>query len=396
MVKILFTNCPAPLHGSSPYFCLEKKPPQGIGYIAAYLRQQMPDVEIWFVDNYVAKQPMQKVLDAFKPDFFGVYVNSICYSEFRTMMGEIETDAKIMLGGPHTSAMPETVKDISDYQVVGEGEKATLAILKGEVGDGVIRMPLIEDLNELPMPAWDLFENIPYGDTAEFIDRKPIWAMNTSRGCPFGCTFCSNNIIFGKRYRCLSAENVLAQVRYLKEKYGIRGVYFREDNFTVDKQRVIDIAKGLKELDLPWVSESRIDSLDESFVKFLSENLCRGLYIGLESGSQRMLDLMNKGITLEMIRERIPMIHKYGINVMASWIYGLPGETEEERQMTWKLDQELGCRINNRNVFAGIPTSQLYHQMLKSGDYDRIDENFIIRPKGYNQLAQTFYGFVPR
>ena len=395
MVKVLLTNSPAPDHGSSPYFCLEKKPPQGIGYIASYLRHHIPDVEIKFIDNYVEKQPNQKVIDEFQPDYLGVYVNSVCYSEFRKMMGEIETDAEIMLGGPHVNAMPETVMDIGDYIVVGEGEKATLDIVQGKVGKGIIRTPLIENLNELPIPAWDLFEGIEYSTSADFIDKQPIWTMNTSRGCPFSCAFCSTNVTFGRKYRFLSAENVLNQISHLKEKYKINGIYFREDNFVVNKQRAIDISKGLKDMDLEWVCESRIDSLDEPFVKILSDNLCKGLYIGLESGSQRVLDMMNKEITVDMIRERVPMIQKYGINIMASWVYGVPGETEEEREMTWKLDRELNCPINNRNVFAGLPISPLYNQMLTTGDYDRIDENFIIRPHGYGELAKRFYGFSP-
>ena len=395
MVKLLLTNSPAPPHGSSPYFTLEKKPPQGIAYITAYLREHMSDIEVYFVDNYVEKQNNQKIIDQFQPDYIGVYVNSVCYSEFRKMMGEIETDAEIMLGGPHINAMPETVMDIGDYIVVGEGEHATLNILQNKSVHGIIRTPLIEDLNTLPMPAWDLFEGIPYNTTASFIDNKKIWAMNTSRGCPFKCQFCSTNVTFGRRYRCLNSENVLKQVDYLIENQGIQGVYFREDNFVVDKQRAIDISTGLIERGLDWVCESRIDSLDEDFVKTLSRNNCRGLYIGLESGSQRVLDLMKKEITVDLIRERVPMIHKHGIPIMASWVYGIPGETDEERMMTWKLDQELGCPINNRNVFAGLPVSPLYNQMLQTGYYDRIDENFIIRPHGYNELAKRFYGFVP-
>jgi len=396
MVKVLFTNSPAPAHGTSPYFCLEKKPPQGIGYIAAYLRQHIPDVEIKFIDNYVEKQKNQEIIDEFQPDFFGVYVNSVCYTEFRKMMSEIETDAQIMLGGPHINAMPETVMDIGDYIVVGEGEKAVLDIVQGKSGTGIIRTPLIDNLDELPMPAWDLFEPYTYSTSVEFIKKQPVHNMNTSRGCPFHCTFCSTNVTFGRKYRCLSAENVLKQVSYLKDHYGIQGIYFREDNFVIDKQRAIDISKGLAKMDLEWVCEARVDSLDEPFVKEISENLCKGLYIGLESGSQRVLDLMQKGITLEMIRERIPMIQKYGINIMASWVYGIPGETEEEREMTWKLDRELNCPINNRNVYAGLPISPIYNDMLRTRDYDRIDENFIIRPHGYNDLAKRFYGFVPQ
>lgn len=401
MTKILFTNSPAPPHGSSAFFCLEKRPPQGILFMASYLRQQIPDIEIKFVDNYVEKQDNQRIIDEFQPDFLGVYVNSVCYSEFRKMMSEIDTTAKIVLGGPHINAIPETCVDIGDYLVVGEGEKAMVQIVKGEIKGGIIRTPLIENLDELPMPAWDLIDVTKYADMADFIDRKPVWAMNTSRGCPFSCQFCSNNVVFGKRYRYLSAENVLNQVRYLKEKYKIRGIYLREDNAVVNRQRIIDMAKGFKEMDLPWVAEARIDSLDEELVKILSDCLCAGLYIGLESGSQRVLDMVQKGTTIEMIKERIPMIHKHGINVMASWIYNLPGingqpaETDQEREMTWKLDQELGCKINNRNVFASLPISPYYQELLRTKEYEKIDENWIIRPKGYSKWASHFYGFSP-
>lgn len=395
MTKVLLTNSPATSHGSSPFFNLEKRPPLGLGFIASTLEKN--GVEVDFVDNYVEPIDMRKYILETKPDYVGISVNTICFQEFLKMFDSIkDLNVKFICGGPHVSIIPESIPQEVDYIVIGEGEKAMLDIVNGKVNSRFVCPEPIKNLDELPGPKWEMFEGIKYWDWMEFLDGRPIFSMNTSRGCPYGCNFCSVSSIWGKMYRSFSVDNIIKEIKFLIEKYGAKGIYFREDNFTFNKNRVLEFCEKVKPLNIQWVCESRIDNLDTEILEKMKEAGLKGLYLGLESGSNRVLKFMNKNITVEMIREKVSLIKSLGIKVMGSFVLGVPTETIEEKNETIQLMNELHCEVTNPNVFCGIPRSYFYDYMLKNGCYYKIDKNFLVYPIGYQELAKKLYGFIPK
>lgn len=394
MTKVLLTNCKAPPKNTSPFFCNEKRQPIGIAYLAAALKRE--GVEVDFVDNFVKPIDMRKHIEETKPDFVGISVSSICWQQFLRMLDDIkDLNVEIIAGGPHPTMMPETIPPEVKYVVIGEGERAIVDIAKGKVSTRFVCYPQTRNLDDLPDPDYTIFEGTKYWTRMEFLEGEPVLPLNTSRGCPMGCNFCGVGHIWGNRYRFLSADRVIGLIKSLMERYGTRSFYCREDNFTMNRKRVEEFCEMAKPLGIEFVIESRIDNLDEKILREMKESGCKGIYIGLEAGTNRVLKLMNKGITVEMIREKVALIKSFGIKIMGSFVINIPGESESEIEETIKLANELPIEIRNINVYAGMPLSKFYNDLLKSGEYEKIDENFIIRPRNYSKWARRTYGFAP-
>ncbi|MCK4887704.1 MAG: cobalamin-dependent protein, partial [Planctomycetes bacterium] len=241
--RVLLTTSAAPQQ--SPFSTAEKRMPIGVGYLISVLRDASH--EVFFIDNYL--EPSNFLETGFlvenQIDFIGIYVNTICFRDTLRMLKKIDAirkngcwDGKIIVGGPHTTVAPETIPDFVDFVVQGEGEKAIIDIVEGRVSERVIRYPQIIYLDELPRPAWDVFAKMPYKWDMEWFEESPVFNMNTSRSCPFNCTFCSVRSIWGEKYTYFSAERVVDDVEYVVENFGAKGIYFREDNFTLNRKRL--------------------------------------------------------------------------------------------------------------------------------------------------------------
>ena len=176
-------------------------------------------------------------------DAVGIYANNICYASTRRMLALFqekrergEWKGKILVEGPHTSVGAQEIPDFVDHIVIGEGEVSVPKILEGEIKDRILTGEKVEDLDSLPRPTWDKFLSLPYQWSHHWNRSKPLYTMNTSRGCPFGCRFCSVKSIWGKSYRAMSAARVVEDVEHLVRDHGASGIYFREDNFTLSKK----------------------------------------------------------------------------------------------------------------------------------------------------------------
>lgn len=394
MSKVLLTNCPAVDMGYSPFFMTEKLAPIGQAHLAGALTEAGHEVD--FVDMYHTPIDLKTYVERTKPDFLGISISTILYQKALSLIDSVsELDIPIIVGGPHPSIMPQTIPERVDYIVVGEGEKSIVDIVDGKVDNRIVSYPLVQDINTLPTPKFDIFDKYQYHNNTPFLTGKKMTSLCTSRGCPFQCTFCSN-VWYGKKYyRYLTAENTFKQVKYHYDR-GVDSVYFREDNFTLNRERVENFCEMVKPLNIQWVCESRIHNLEEDYLIKMRDAGLKGLYLGLESGNPRVLEFMKKGITVEMIREKVKLIHSLGIKIMGSFVLGIPTETDEEIMDTFRLIDELKCEISNRNVFCGIPGSELYDYMLKNKCYSKIDSNFLIYPEKYEMLAKACYGFVPQ
>ena len=178
-----------------------------------------------------------------------------------------------------------------------------------------------------------------------------------SRGCTGRCYFCSNQVT---KIRYRSGENIRKELLLLVEKYNIDGFCIIDDNFIINKRKVVNICKEIKPLNLKWSSLSRVDSVDSDLLNTMKESGCIEIKYGIESGSQRILDSMNKKVTVEQIKHAINITHDVGINIKAFILHGFPGENLESTNETIELLELLKEKISRISLFRFVPLPGSY------------------------------------
>ena len=351
----------------------ELMPPLSLAYLSAVLERNDIDVEVLdaLVEGYSWRK-LRKRLSREKPDIIGI--NSLTESRFESFKSakiakESLPDSTVVMGGPHVSLCAhDTLLSVPwvDIVVRGEGEITLLEICRNlgkKIGlesvqgisyrneDGEVihnsPRPLIKNLDTLPFPAFHLFPLQKYNFKLDVPGEGKLPAINviTSRGCPYGCLFCATSKMYGRRWRARTPSNVVEELAYLSEKYGIRAVYFCDDTFTMNKRRVericdlmIDQGLGLK-----WRCEIRVDTVDKSLLTKMKDAGCYEVFYGVESGSQRILDsVVNKKITIEQVRKASKWMDEVGMLKNPAYIVSFPDETLEEAHKTIDLMRELG------------------------------------------------------
>jgi O-antigen biosynthesis protein len=376
--RILLLTSPSPQAHESPFSVVEKLMPLGIGYLIAVLKRNGHHVD--FVDLYIKDQAIP---DIRKYDFVGISVNTICFRGTLRIIHHCVSErnkgwkGKIIVGGPHTSVALETIPEEVDYIVQGEGERAIIQIVEENTSERIIASERIKDLDVLPRPAYDYFTNLPYDLKASLIPKATkVFSASSSRGCPFQCSFCSAKNIWKCRYTYFSADRVVDDIEYLIKEYGVDGIYFREDNFSVNKKRLVNICEQIirKELPVQWATETRVDTIDKELLQLMHRAGCRGLYFGIEAATQSLLDQYQKQTTVQQIENALRWTSEIGIKSYSSFIIDTPQETIEDRKAVLSLIDRFKINYFALNHFTGIPGSELYDQVIREKSYTFIDE----------------------
>lgn len=402
-MNILFLTSAAP--ETSGFRTGEKKPPLGLGILMALCKQTGHRVH--FSDEYLKPSDILNgdFLERQGIDFVGIYSNTICYESTLRMFRQLqrkrergEWSGRIAVGGPHTAVGWREIPDYVDHVVIGEGENVIIPLLAGFLRERVIHGTPVENLDSLPIPAWEEFIHRPYHWNHDWDTASPFYTMNTSRGCPYHCSFCSVGTVAGRNYRFMSAERIVADIEHMIRHYGARGIYFREDNFTFSKQRTIEFCEILlkKDIRIEWLCETRADTLcDPDLQRLMARAGCRVFYIGVESGSPRMLKLFRKGETVEQFVQAFDIAREFGIKTYASLIIGAPTETAEDQRMTDELLARIRPDFVGRNVFVGIPGSELHDLLRKDRLFEYEDSQHILYPHGCKEKIARYYGPDP-
>ncbi len=366
-------------------------PPLGIAYIASVIEGAGNSVTIVDMGALgTTYKELGEELARLHPDVVGVTSTTpTIYEAVKcvTVSKQACPEAVTVMGGCHITFCPaETMRLCPDLDigVIGEGEATVVDLLDALSGkkslaqvDGItyrdngqiVRTKprrLIENLDDVPFPARHL---LPF-DRYTLLNRKfPMGGMITSRGCPFGCTFCSSSRVYGKRFRGRSPSNVVDEMELLVERYRARSIEILDDTFTIDKNRARGIAEEIirRGLDVSWVFGSRVDTIAPDLLHLFKKAGCYMVYYGIESGTDRILKELNKGITLEQVRKAILWAKRAGIETIASFIIGTPGETRAEAMQTIEFARKCGVDYAQFTVMTPYPGTEIYESAKREG-----------------------------
>ena len=254
---------------------------------------------------------------------------------------------------------------------------------------------LIGNLDILPFPAWDLLPMDKYMPLANQYKRTPIVNMVVIRGCPFNCSFCSNNSVFGRQIRAMSPRRVIEQIRHVMENYGTREISFWDDMMTANKGWMYEFCDGLinGKIDITWTCYSRVDCVDKNLLKKMKAAGCWNIFFGYESGNQELLNNINKGTTLAQIEEANRLCQELGIEIRASFMLALPGETPAMARKTIDFAKKLNPDYAQFCITTPYPGTKLFETVAKYGsltkDFSEYNIwNAVFVPFGYKDREQ--------
>lgn len=382
---------------------ISPEPPLGLAYLAAALSKYKNDLEIEIIDGLILDYDnYYKKISMIDADVIGVTSTITQLNEALRIPSLIKKKgAKFIIGGPGSANLASFKLYESGYSVIcyGEGERTIVELIKafeydlplGDV-DGISflhnnreiktrpRQP-IENLDDIPFPARDLLDMEKY--LSIWKERMGVASTQivSSRGCPFSCRFCSKNT-FGKRARSMSYDRVIEEMRLIYDKYKVEMIFFDDDLFTLDRKRVFDFCDAM-EKKLPgkkWWAQARVDTIDLEMLIRMRQAGCTKLMFGVESGSQRILDFLGKGITVEQIRKAFQWVNEVGMYGGMYLIVGIPGETQQDIDMTKKLISELKPKSIDVCFLTPIPGTEMFEMtknLIREGtDFCSFNESY--------------------
>lgn len=341
--------------------------PLGLLYLGSILEKNGVTVKV--VDLNFHMPNWQTELHGHDADIYGVYCSSSLLGsalEVNQILSNAAPKSLRTVGGPHATCMPHEMEAYFDAVVVGEGEKSILRLLddfKDGIPKRVYESAPTKDLDTIPFPARHL---LPIHRYHRRVGGFPSTGLVTARGCPNRCAFCSQKV-WGNKVRFRSAENVVAEVKECLEKYNIRAFSIRDDTFTLNKTRLFKILLGFQHLDVVWRCLTRVDQVDQNTLRVMKDSGCVEIVYGIESGSQKILNNLQKGTTVEQNARAIDLTKDLGISCKAAVIIGNPGETWETVNETIRFiekhtpDEGIVC------IFTPYPGSPAWESPEKFG-----------------------------
>lgn len=301
-------------------------------------------------------------------------------------------DARIVMGGPYpTVEYEKLIPEAADIVVLGEGEDIAARLARGDsleeipsiafrANGGVAANPrtgLIMDLDALPFPAWDLGTIPRY--RLPHTRKNPVLPVMTSRGCPFNCIFCGSDIINGNRIRYRSVDSVLAEIDRMVNGYGVREIQFWDDNFTLNKNRAMELCKGIiraghKGLCLSIPSGIKPDHGDDELFRTMARAGFYFVCIAVESGSQEVMSQLGKKVDVSKVRETIQSVRRAGILTNGFFMIGLPFDTRETMEQTIAFARSLPLHQALFFITIPFPGTDLHRLVTEKGRFLYSDE----------------------
>lgn len=362
-------------------------PPTDLMYLAAIAEREGLEAKI---KDYSQSGNLEQDLREFKPDYLVVNIATPSLGhdldairKAKEINPEIITIAK----GAAFLTLGEKIlaeHEFLDFGILGEAEETLKEILEEQEKTRILGIyykengnvkftgnrAFIEDLDSLPFPARHLVDNSIYRRP----DNNKVQAtIKVERGCPFHCFFCLATPVSGAKVRRRSVENIVAEIRECVEKYNIRNFLFWSDIFNLDKKWTMDLCQAIIDsgLKITWSANTRADTADLEMAKMMYKSGCRLVSIGVESGSQEMLEKMGKNITLNDVRRTVKVFKQAKIRIYNYFVIGLPWETEETVEETIKFAIELNSDFISFYTATPLPGSRFYDYAKDHNLFDK-------------------------
>lgn len=368
-------------------------------YAASVLRENGCEVKLADLQFSSSAGEIKQHLEIFKPDVFVIYDDSfnyltkMCLTNMRESAFKMQKIAKefnipiIVSSSDATDHLEKYFENKADYIIIGEAEQTLLELvnaLKKEKQPNtslinglaflsekkIVKTParlVLKELDELPLPAWDLIDITPYKNT--WLRGHGFFSINfvTTRGCPYKCNWCAKPI-YGNRYNSHSPQNIAKQIKELQSKFGFTHIWFADDIFGLKPNWLKEFNAAIKELQLviKYKIQSRADLLlEDENIRYLAESGCDEVWMGAESGSQKVLDAMDKGTTIEQIKEATQLLKKYNIKPCFFLQFGYTGELIEDIEKTILMVDELKPHDIGISVSYPLPGTKFYERVKK-------------------------------
>ncbi|MFK8037964.1 MAG: radical SAM protein [Crocinitomicaceae bacterium] len=371
-------------------------PPLGLLYISAYLNENN-QLHEGFDTTFSTELEWRKYVKAEKPDLIAFYVNLMTKIKVIKLIKWLKSEAdlqatKIVLGGPDITYNKENyLKTGADFLIVGEGEQTLseliTSLINGENldtitglvysfnGELVVNSPRkkVREIDELPMPNRAMFPIEKYLETWKTAHGKSALNISTQRGCPYTCKWCST-AVYGQSYRRRSPELVVKELTELMDTYKPDSFWFVDDVFTVSHKWIREFAAAIKSsgLLIQYECITRAERMNDEIIQLLKESGCIRVWIGAESGSQKIINAMDRRVDVDLVRDQLIATRKAGIGTGTFIMVGYPGETYEDILLTAKyLEDALPDQftITKSYPIKGTPL------------YDEIESNIIKQPR---------------
>ncbi len=392
---------------------LTAHPHIGVAYLSAFLKENGVEIKVFDDGLQDDLTKLYELIDGFGPAVIGITIFSYSYGFAYQLIAKIREKSRIPIvaGGPHVCAIKGKILDDAevDFAVKQEGEftllellqalKAKAADFKGIRGliwrdseNQVIENPdrdLIEDLDSLPFPDYDSF-----GIEKYICHKQKTLPLITSRGCPFGCNYCSVRLSMGHKFRARSAENVFSEIGYLYDK-GWRNFDINDDCFTLDKERaekICDLIIGnALNIRFQLYNGIRVDTVTLRLLKKMKHAGCYFISYGCEAGNNRVLKAIKKGITLEQVRDALRWTNEAGINNSVNFIVGHKEETYGDALDTIKFARSLPTNFVNFYNLLPYPGTESFEWARQHADFLVPPDSFLenISYRDNNPIFET-------
>ena len=373
-------------------------PSLGILYLASVLRKEGYEVSVIDASSLglSQKELIEKIV-ALHPKYLGISATTLSISHAASLADEIKktlNDTKIIIGGPHLTAIPEeTMERFSafDFGVIGEGEETIKELLQtlehgGDTSDipGIIfrrtgsvvkTVPrsFIKDLDILPFPAWDLLAYFPnrYHPPPFRFKNLPASYIVTTRGCPNKCIFCDRSV-FGNKCRGHSAEYILELIGHLYKSFGIREILIEDDTFITFKKRLTEVCEGIlkRGMKISWSCLGRADAVTTDILGIMKKAGCWSISYGIETGDEEVMKFIGKNVTLDQVEQAVRLTHKAGILSKGFFIMGHPIDTRDTIKKTIDFSLRIPLDDISISMMTPFPGSRLHQIAPQYGQFE--------------------------